>query len=377
MQKKKVFLAGAIAVSSALLFTSCAGQTGSSSEAAGDKLNVVATTTQLGDFVKEIGGKHVELTTLLKAGASAHHFDPSPADLAKLGSADVLVVNGAGLETFVDSLVKSSGFKGKLVTAADGIDLAKATEITVESGYVHEHDHEEEGEAHEHGTEEHADEHSEEEHTHEHGDEHDHEHSDTLNPHIWTSLHFAEGMVDEVANGLAGADPQNKKDYKAAAAAYNKKLAALDEWIAAAMEKVPAADRQIVSGHDSMGYYLHDYNIKFAGSIMPSFEDNAEPSAADISALVQTIKDNGVKAIFVESSMSPKLAETIAKEAGVKVVGDDTLYADSLGANAGTGKGVDEGIKTDTYLGATIHNTRVLLDAWGASIPALPDALHS
>ena len=119
----------------------------------------------------------------------------------------------------------------------------------------------------------------------------------------------------------------------------------------------------LVTGHDSLSYYLHDYDIAFAGSILPSFEDNAEPSATEIDALVARIKQLGVPAIFVESSMSPKLARTIAREAGVQVIDAESLYADALGP-AGSG--------ADTYLDATAHNTRVILEAWGVDPDPLP-----
>lgn len=324
-----------------------------SSSASDGKLSVVATTTQLTDFTSEVGGDHIALTGLLHAGASAHHFDPTPADLLALGKADVLVVNGAGLETFVDSAVEASGFSGTVITASDGIDQAAAKEISAESEADEEEaDHDHEGHDH---TEE----------AHDNHDEADHDHGD-LNPHIWTSPRNAEGMVSEIAKGLSKADPDNAADYAANAKAYNAKLQDLDTWVAAQFERVPEADRVLVSGHNSLAYYLHDYNIAFAGAILPSFEDNAEPSAADIDALVKRIKERGVKAVFSESSMSPKLARTIAKEAGVKVIDAESLYADSLGA---------EGSGADTYIGATIHNTRLILEAWGVEPGELPDSL--
>lgn len=340
-----------LAAVATLALAGCGATT--SSSASDGRLNVVSTTTQLTDFASEVGGDHIELTGLLQVGASAHHFDPTPADLLALGEADVLVVNGAGLETFVDSAVEASGFKGTVITASDGIDQTEAKEISAEA------EADEEGGAHDHSDHEHA---ADEDHDHA---EEGHDHSD-LNPHIWTSPRNAEGMVSEIAKGLAKADPENASEYTANAKAYKAKLHDLDTWVAAQFERVPEADRVLVSGHNSLAYYLHDYDIAFAGSILPSFEDNAEPSAADIDALVKRIKERGVKAVFSESSMSPKLARTIAKEAGVKVIDAESLYADSLGA-AGSG--------ADTYIGATIHNTRVILEAWGVEPGELPDSL--
>lgn len=309
-------------------------------------LRVVATTTQLADFAARVGGDDIELTGLLGPGASAHHFDPSPADLLALARADVLIVNGAGLEGFVESAVEASGFDGTVITASAGIDLALAQEITAEAESGHEHDEGQVGD--------------------EHADEHDHEH-DGLNPHIWTSVRFAQGMVAELADGFAAADPAHAAAFRDRAAEYMDQLEALDAWIGAQYARVPAAERLFVSGHDSLTYYLHDYDIEFIGSLVPSFEDNAEPSAAQLDALIAEIRAHGVKAVFVESSMNPKLARTVAEEAGIRAVDTEQLYADSLGA---------PGTPGETYLGATIANTRTILTAWGVSIDPLPAELE-
>ncbi len=346
---------GGAALAAVLVLSSCAGGGSGAADAGSDRLKVVATTTQLTDFAQQVGGDDIDLTGLLAPGGSAHHFDPTPADLLALGEADVLIVNGAGLETFIDSAVEASGFDGEIITASEGIDLEEAEAITAEGGEAHDHDHEAE--------EEHADEHDHAEEDHDHAD-HDH---GSVNPHIWTSPRNAAGMVSLISGDLSRIDPAHADAYTERADAYVAQLDELDAWIAAQFERVPAEERVLVSGHDSLRYYLHDYGIEFAGSILPSFEDNAEPSAADIDALVASIREHGVKAVFVESSMSPKLAQTIAKEAGVQVVDAESLYADSLGAPGSDG---------DTYLGATAHNTRVILEAWGAEIDQLPANLQ-
>lgn len=363
---RRLLGAGGLAIATALTLTSCASTPSDGAEGAGGEgsLAVVATTTQLADFAAIVGGDDIELTGLLPAGGSAHHFDPTPADLLALGQADVLIVNGVELETFIDGAIEASGFDGEIITAADGIDLAEAEAITAEAEGAEAHDHED----HDHG--DHADhDHGDADEDHPHDDhdhdEHAHDHG-PVNPHIWTSPRYAAGMVAMIAGDLARIDPDHADDYTARADAYLDELYELDTWIAAQFERVPAEERVLVSGHDSLRYYLHDYGIAFAGSILPSFEDNAEPSAADIDDLVDAIREHGVKAVFVESSMSPKLAETIAKEAGIEVIDADSLYADSLGV---------EGSGADTYLGATAHNTRVILEAWGATPDPLPGTL--
>lgn len=375
--QRRILAGLALAAGAALTLSACS--TGAASDAPEGALRVVATTTQLTDFAGEVGGDDIELTGLLPAGGSAHHFDPTPADLLALSEADVLIVNGAGLETFIDDAIDASGFDGKLITASDGIDLAEAEEISAEGSggedADHEHDHADhdhadesvtESDDHDHAAETAKDGHSDAGGAGETSDEHDHDHG-PVNPHLWTSPSNAAGMVDAIADGLAAADPAHAADFEQRAADYTKQLTELDTWIAAQFAAIPEADRVLVSGHDSLRYYLHDYDIAFAGSLLPSFEDNAEPSAADIDALVAAIKEQGVRAVFVESSMSPKLARTIAKEAGVEVVDAESLYADSLGA---------PGSGADTYVTATINNTRVILEAWGATPTELPATLQ-
>lgn len=334
----------------------------------GDTLNVVATTSQVGDFVSVIAGTDVRLTTLLSAGASAHHFDPSPEQLLALADADVLVVNGADLEGFVAGAVEASGFTGRTIVAADGVDLALAREITAESGEAdataddHAHDdHGTDDHAHDdHGTDSPAETNEAETHDHDHGD---------VNPHLWTSPAIARGMVAEIASGLAAADPARATEFQERAADYDARLAELDEWIGAQFAAVPEQDRVFVSGHDALLYYLHDYDIEFVGALLPSFEDNAEPSAAQLDELIEAIREHRVRAIFAESSINPKLAATVAKETGAAIIsGDDALFVDALGA---------PGSGAETYLGATVHNTRVILDAWGVRPEALPAGLET
>ena len=370
----------ALGAAAALALTSCSASDDASQPERGEHLKVVVTTTQLADFAAEVGGNDIELTGMLAPGSSAHHFDPTPADLLSLGQADVLIVNGAGLDEFIDSAIDASGFSGTLVDASAGLDLETARAITAETleGQNHEGEHEHidtHGHSHDgaegaaepqsadsEGSE--SSETSEEDHDHDH--DHDHEHGD-LNPHLWTSPRFAQGMVQQIADELAKIDPEHGDGYYERAGAYNAKLVTLDEWIAAQFARVPAEDRVLVTGHDSLRYYLHDYGIAYAGSLLPSFEDNAEPSAAEIDSLVAAIKSSGVKAIFVESSLSPKLAKTVAQEAGVAVIDADSLYVDSLGP---------DGSGAETYISATLHNTRVILEAWGASIDPVPSALE-
>lgn len=329
---------GAAAVT-AFALTGCAGAAGQ----ADDGLTIVATTTQVGDFTRELVGDQVDVTQLLTAGQSAHSFDPSAAQLSALASADALVINGAGLESWVEDAVSASGFDGVLIDAGEGI----------ETHGTHEHEHAED--------EAHADEEAHAE------DEGDHDHAEG-NPHIWTDPSLASVMVANIADGLAGVDGLDAAEVDDHASTYQAKLEALDLWIGENVDTVPVDRRLLVTNHDAFTYFLEAYDITFVGSVIPSFDDNAEPSAAEIDELVAKIRDTGVEAVFSEASISPKTAETIASEAGVTVYsGDDALYGDSLGA---------EGTEGATYVGSQIHNVRLILESWGVTATELPAALE-
>ncbi|GAA1058961.1 metal ABC transporter substrate-binding protein [Agromyces bracchium] len=337
----------ALGAASVTLLAGCS--TAGSSES--DGVQVVATTTQVADFTREVAGESAEVTGLLEPGQSAHSFDPSAAQLLALGSADALVVNGAGLESWIDDAVAASGFDGVLIDASTGIEL-EATDD-------------------EHAADDHADEasddHAEDEHADEAtGDHAEDEHADG-NPHIWTDPVLAERMVANIAEGLETVPGIDADAIGENAADYTARLDALDAWIDENIATVPVEDRLLVTNHDAFTYFLHAYDITFVGSVIPSFDDNAEPSAAEIDALVERIAETGVRAVFSEASISPKAAETIADEAGVAVYsGEDALYGDSLGQPGSDG---------ETYLGSQVHNVELILESWGVEPSALPAVL--
>lgn len=348
-------LAPALAAASVTVLAGCA--TGGETAQDGAP-KVVATTTQVADFTREVGGEAVELTALLSAGQSAHSFDPSAAQLLALGEADALVVNGGGLESWLDDAIAASGFDGELIDASTGIELSATEDEHAEDAHADEEHADEEHAGDEHADDEHADdEHADDEHAHDGG-----------NPHIWTDPHLAGEMVGNIADGLAELDGVDAESIRAAEADYQARLEALDEWIHENVEQVPAEQRLLVTNHDAFTYFLDAYDVTFVGSVIPSFDDNAEPSAAEIDALVERIRETGVQAVFSEASISPKAAETIASEAGVTVYsGDDALYGDSLG---------QAGSEGETYLGSQLHNARLILESWGVEPSAVPDLLE-
>ncbi|GAA4378693.1 metal ABC transporter substrate-binding protein [Agromyces bauzanensis] len=337
---RTVLATAAVLTTGVLGLAACAtpGATPGAGGGAAGGPTIVATTTHVGDFTRELVGETAEVTQLLAAGQSAHGFDPSAAQLLALADADALVINGAGLESWLDDAMGASGFDGVLIDASTGIEL--------------------------YGTGDHDDEHADEA-TAVEADEHD---PADGNPHIWTDPELAEHMVENIAAGLATVPGIDTAAVDANEAAYLDHLGALDAWIEENVAEVPVGERLLVTNHDAFTYFLDAYDVTFVGSIIPSFDDNAEPSAAEIDELVANIRATGVEAVFSEASISPKAAETIAREAGVTVYsGEDALYGDSLGA---------PGTEGATYLGSQIHNVRLILESWGVEPSPLPAVLQ-
>ncbi|WP_104136003.1 metal ABC transporter substrate-binding protein [Cryobacterium sp. Y62] len=343
---KRYLAVPALLASAALALSGCSAGTTASADNGANDFKVVATTTQVADFTRNVIGNAsgVDLTQLIQPNQSAHSYDPSAADLTALGAADVLVINGVGLEEWLDDAIAASGFDGVMIDADEGITISEV------------------GAGEDHSEDEHADEEAD---AHAGEDEHAHEDGD---PHIWTDVHNAETIVQTITDGLVAADSDNAADFETNAAAYSAQLSALDDWIRTNVETVPESERLLVSNHDALGYFTAAYHIDYVGSVIPSFDDNAEPSAAEIDALVDAIQATGVTAVFSEASLSPKTAETIATEAGVTVYsGDDALYVDSLGPDDSAG---------DTYINAQLHNTTLMLGSWGVTPSALPADLQ-
>lgn len=263
------------------------------------RVPVVATTTQLTDFVRVVGGNHVDVYGVLKANVDPHGYEPSPADVTRLAGASVIVKNGVGLEDWFDATIRNAEPKGAIVDASTG--------VTVRDGN---------------------------------------------DPHIWLDPRNAKVMVRNITAALVAADPAQRADYEANEAAYAAELDRLDGEIAAQIAGL--TNKKLVTNHDALGYYVDRYGLEFVGSIIPSFDTSAELSAADVSGVVARVKEAGVKAVFSESSLPRKTAEAIGRDAGVAVVaGEDALYVDSLGPPGSDGA---------TYLEMLRHNTRVIVD---------------
>ncbi len=292
---------------------------------AADKLKVVATFTILGDMVRNVGGEDVALTTLVGPDGDPHVFEPTPADASALGQADVVIVNGLGYEGWIDRLVKASGYTGPVAVASEGVAVLKAEEG---------HGHGDEG-AH----------HSEEKLKKE--DDH---HEGEFDPHAWLDLANGRIYVANIARALAAADPAHADDYRRRAEAYDLELVALDKDIRARLEAVPAEQRQVVTSHDAFQYFGHAYGVEFHAPLGWSTE--SEASAGEVAALIRQMREEGIRALFMDNITDPRLLQQLAREADAVIGG--TLYSDSLSGATGP---------APTYLDMFRHNASEIVEA--------------
>lgn len=320
--------AAATAVVAGLLAAGCGDDDGGGAGGDGDAaLTVVATTTQLGDFAREVGGDRVEVVQLLQANSDPHDYEPRPDDVRRAAEADVMLASGRGLDGWASEVADQAGIEDAVV------DVGEDLPVAVEGG------------------DDHADEHPGEE-GGEHAEEEDEAHAGEgdVDPHWWHDPRNARAAVATIASSFAEADAGGASAYRTAAERYDAELAALDEQLGSCFAAVPAEDRKLVSDHDAFGYLTNRYDIEFIGAIIPATTTQAQPSAGELSELVRTVREEGVRAIFPESSLNPDLAETIADRTGAVVGG--ALYSDTLGP---------EGTDAGTYLGSMRANAEALV----------------
>jgi ABC-type Zn uptake system ZnuABC Zn-binding protein ZnuA len=277
---------------------------------AGNRLDVVATTGQAADLAREVGGARVAVTGLLAPNADPHEFEIRPDDVKRLSGAKLVVRSGGDLDDWLDDAIESSGSDAPVLTLSDHVELV--------------------------------------------GDD----------PHWWQDPRRAIAATAALRDALIDADPQGAGAYRRGAAAYSARLARLDRAVRACIDEVPAADRTLVTTHDSLGYYARRYGIRVVGAVIPSRSTVAQPSAGEISALVETIRREHVKAIFAESSVNPDVEEAVAREAGARI--GKALWADTLGP---------EGSGGATYVDSIASNTAALVEGFsGGEIACRPEA---
>ncbi len=272
--------------------------------ATGEKVPVVASFSILGDFVKNVGGDRVAVTTIVGPNGDSHVYQPTPADAKRIAGAKLVFVNGLGFEGWMDRLVKASGTKAVVVVATKGITPRERTADEPQD------DDEKPAKG------------AKSAHSHDHG---------PIDPHAWQSVANAKIYVANIRDALIAADPEGKAQYTANADAYLAKLTTLEDDVKAGVAKIPADRRLIITSHDAFGYFGDAYGLKLLAPEGVSTE--TEASAKDVGRIIRQIKAQKVPAVFLENVSNPRLLDRIAKEGGAKVGG--TLYSDALSDDKG------------------------------------------
>lgn len=282
-----------------------------STESEAAKLNVQVSFYPMYEFTKNVAGDLADVHTLVPAGMEPHDWEPTPQDMASIEKADVLVYNGAGMESWIDQVTDSLG-NDKLiqVEASHGIDLLEGTEDE------HDHDHAD-GATNDEHDHDHADEAATEEHDHdadaEEGQGHDHDHGG-LDPHVWLSPALAVKEVRNIEAGLAQAAPEHAEQFKQNADAYVTQLELLDKDFKVAVTDSKRKD--FITQHAAFGYLAQEYGLKQVP--IAGLSPEQEPSAAQMASVIDFAKEHQVKTIFFETLVSSKVSETIASEVGAK-----------------------------------------------------------
>jgi ABC-type Zn uptake system ZnuABC Zn-binding protein ZnuA/ABC-type Mn2+/Zn2+ transport system permease subunit len=352
----------AAAVGASLVVAGCGGSGGGGSEPG--TVRAVATTTQVADLVREVGGDEVEVTQILQPNTDPHDYEPRPSDVAAFADADIVFKSGGHLDEWSEQLVDDSG------SSATVVDLSAGLPVKIQGG-DHDHSGEEAHSGHDHS-------HSEDAHSHsgEGGKEkgrsdegHMHEgemgHSDEAaaaggedpgetDPHWWHDPVNVGAATNEIEAALTDLDPSGKRAFSANADAFRTEIDSLDRSIARCFEAIPAAQRKLVTDHDALGYFANRYDIEVVGAVIPALTTAAQPSAGDLAELEQTIEDENVRAVFPENAYSPQLAEAVARDTGAST--EYSLYGDSLapeGSSAATWVGMMKENANSMALGFT------------------------
>ena len=296
----KALLAAALLT---LLAVSSAG-CGTASSPSSGALDVVASTSFLADIAQNVAGDRFQVRSLIPRGTDPHAFEPAPSDLKAVAGADLVIINGGGLEGTLLTTLQNAVGGSTIVDASAGLHsrTPKPGEPALAAGET--------------------------------------------DPHFWLDPELVKTYVKNIEAAFSKADPAGAADYKANAAAYSKRLDALDAWIRQQVAQIPRADRKLVMDHASQGYFADRYGFSIVGTVLPSATTSDTPTARQLADLVKTIRAAGVKAIFVDQSENPQLAEQIGAETGVKVVTD--LLDHSLTAPGGAAPTYIDMMKYDT-----------------------------
>jgi ABC-type Zn uptake system ZnuABC Zn-binding protein ZnuA len=280
-----------------------------------EKLNIVATTTIVGDVVSQVAGQTAEVSVLLPPGTDPHTYEPTPKDLVNIADADVIFASGLGLEAFLDSMIENADAGDKVVYISRGIELLHPID-----GFEEQH----EGES---GAQLAGD------------------------PHVWTDPNNVKIWASNISAKLSELDPQSAEIYQNNAQTYVLQLETLDAWIRNQVAQIPVGDREIVTDHVIFTYFADRYGFTQVGAIVSGYSTLAEPSARELAFLEDSIRELDVKAVFVGNTVNPVLAERLAADTGTQLV---FVYTGSL---------TEQGAEADSYLDYIRYNVSAIVDA--------------
>jgi len=269
MQIKRI----AAVLSAALALAACSGGSHDAGMTS-DKIAVATSFSTLNSFVEAVGGDRVTVQNLVPVGASPEDYEPTPQDVAMVSHAQLFVENGAGIETWLHRVI-------------DNVHNPEMRTLTLTAGLPV------------------------------HGN----------NPHLWMDPVFAKRYTDKVRDELIAIDRSHAKEYRANALAYDKRLDELQSWITTEVASIPPAKRSMIIFHNAFDYYNRRFGIRTVGVV--ELSPGQDPNPAYIGHLVELAKANNVRAVFAEPEYSPKLAQALAKSAGIRTVRN--LYDDSIG----------------------------------------------
>ena len=265
---------------------------------------ILTSTTILADITRHIAGDRVTVESILPIGADPHSYQPTPRDMARIADSELLIINGAEYEHFLESLLDNAGGERIVVDASAGISPREEAES-------------------------------------EHG----------VDPHMWLDPNNIIIYVENIRDGLTHFDPDGAAVYQSNADAFVAELKTLDLWITQQVSQIPVEKRLLVTNHEALGYFAERYDFSITGTLIESFSSDASPSAGQMANLIDQIKSSGAPAIFLDSSDNESLAKQIADETGVRVV--TGLHLESL----------TDGAPAATYIDMMKNNVTLIVDA--------------
>lgn len=262
---------------------------------AGQPLKVVASTSIIADVAANVGGEALELTVLIPRGVDPHAYQPTPGDLQALYQADLVLLNGFGLEVALEDELGAVSTSVAVVSLSDGLEPRTLAQEPGPSG----------------------------------GDS---EQGEGLDPHVWFDPTMVSHWVDRIETALAQLNPDHAAEFHVNASRYRSELESLDGWIRDQLISIPGGRRKLVLDHLVLGYFADRYDFEVVSALVPAFSSAAETSAHELALLDTTIRSEGLPVIFIGMDTNPRLAEQLAGDLGIEVV---QLYTGSLSRAGG------------------------------------------